>query len=228
MELKNKVVLITGSSRGIGKEAVKEFTKQGSKIIITYNTNKKDAEKTLQECAKITECMLVKLNVADSSSVSKAVEKIIDKFGSIDVLINNAGIVVIKNLVEQTEKEIEDQINVNLKGLINMTKNILLQMEKQKEGVIINIASVYGKVGEDEVAPYCATKFGVRGFTKAMAKEYCNNKIRFYNVNPSLTATPMTGFQGIPPKKVAEVIVNAAKESLGKDSGGDIDVDDYI
>ncbi len=228
MELKNKVILITGSSKGIGKETAMGFAKQGSKVVITYNTQKKDAEKVLLECEKIAECMLVKLNVVDTISRNNAIEKIIDKFGAIDILVNNAGVLVIKNLIEQSEKDIENQIDVNLKGLINMTRKVLPYMQGQEEGIIINIASVYGKTGEEEVAPYCATKFGVRGFTEAMAKEHDKNKIRFYTINPNLTSTPMTNFRGVDPKKVVGVIIDTAKENLEKDSGEDIDVDDYI
>ena len=226
MELKNKVVLITGSSIGIGKETALAFAKEGSKIIITYNTNKEEAEKTFKECKKLTECSLFHLDVTKTDSIKNVVKNVIDKFGSIDILINNAGIIVFKNFMEQSENEVENQININLIGLMNMTK-IAIPYMKEDEGIIINISSDAGKVGYGEIVPYCASKFGVRGFTKALALELPDN-IKTYVVNPGLTATQMTNFQGIPPKKVADIIVDTAKENLNKKSGDDIDIEDYL
>lgn len=226
MELKNKVVLITGSSIGIGKETALAFAKEGSKIIITYNTNKKEAEKTLKECKKLTECLLFHLYVTKTDSIKKVVKNTIDKFGAIDILINNAGVLVWKNFIEQSENEVENQINVNLIGLMNVTK-IAIPYMKEDEGMIINISSAAGKVGYGEIAPYCASKFGVRGFTKALALELPEN-IKTYVVNPGLTATQMTNFQGIHPKKVADVIVDTAKENLDKKSRDDIDIENYL
>lgn len=226
MELKNKVVLITGSSIGIGKETALAFAKEGSKIIITYNTNKKEAEKTLKECKKLTECSLFHLDVTKTDSIKNVVKNVIDKFGSIDILINNAGVIVFKNFMEQNEKEVENQININLIGLMNMTK-IAIPYMKEDERIIINISSDAGKVGYGEIVPYCASKFGVRGFTKALALELPDN-IKTYVVNPGLTATQMTNFQGIHPKKVADIIVDTAKENLNKKSGDDIDIEDYL
>ena len=99
MELKNKVVLITGSSIGIGKETALAFAKEGSKIVITYNTNKKEAEKTLKECKKPTECLLFHLDVTKTDSIKKVVKNTIDKFDAIDILITNAGVIVWKNFI---------------------------------------------------------------------------------------------------------------------------------
>ena len=226
MELKNKIVLITGSSIGIGRETALAFAKEGSKIIITYNTNKEEAEKTLKECKKLTECLLFNLDVTKTDSIKNVVKNVIDKFGSIDILINNAGIIVFKNFMEQSENEVENQININLIGLMNMTK-IAIPYMKEDEGIIINISSDAGKVGYGEIVPYCASKFGVRGFTKALALELPDN-IKTYVVNPGLTATQMTNFQGIPPKKVADIVVDTAKENLNKKSGDDIDIEDYL
>lgn len=226
MELKNKVVLITGSSIGIGKETALAFAKEGSKIVITYNTNKKEAEKTLKECKKLTECLLFHLDVTKTDSIKKVVKNIIDKFGALDILINNAGVIVWKNLMEQSENEIENQINTNLIGLMNVTRIVIPYM-KEDEGIIINISSTAGKEGYNELVPYCASKFGVRGFTKALALELPEN-IRTYIVNPGITATQMTNFQGTHPKKVADIIVDATKENLDKKSGDDIDIEDYL
>ena len=227
MNLKDKIVLITGSSQGIGKETAIQFAKERAKVIIIYNTNKKKGEETLKECKKLTDCLIIQLNITDLNSIKDCVEKVIDKFGAIDILINNAGVVVWKNFAEQSEKEIENQIDTNLTGLIKMTRAVLPYMKGQNEGIIINISSMAGKEAYEEITVYCATKFGVRVFTQSLAKELPKG-IRVYCINPGMTATQMTNYQGMPPKKVAEVIVKIAKEVLGKKSGEDIDVENYL
>lgn len=223
MELKDKVVLVTGSSQGIGKETVLEFAKRGAKVIVTYNKNKKKAEEVLQECEKFNESLLIELNVKDKESIKNCVEKTIDKFGAIDILVNNSGVIEWKHFSEQNNNEIENQIETNLTGLIKMTKKVLPYFQGQNEGIIINISSGAGKEAYEDLTVYCATKFGVRGFTQALAKELPKG-IKVFNVNPGMTATQMTNYEGIPPKKVAELIVKTAKGEMKIPSGGDVDV----
>ncbi len=227
MELKDKVVLITGSSSGIGKETAILCAKKGAKVVVTYLTGKKDGEGVLRECKKHGDAMLVRLDVASESSIKNAVSAVLKKFGRIDALDNNAGIITWEYFRKQKPKDIEQQVNVNLTGLMKMTLAALPVLEKQDEAVIINIASGAGKAGHATLVPYCATKFGVRGFTQALAMELPPN-IRAYAVNPGTTATAMTGFRGVPPAKVANVVVKAIEESLGKNSGDDVDVWDYL
>jgi 3-oxoacyl-[acyl-carrier protein] reductase len=227
MELKDRIVLITGSSDGIGYETALLFAKEGAKVVVTYNSQKPKAEEVFNECKKLNESLLVQLDVTDDNSIKDCVEKVVDEFGAIDILVNNSGVVVWKDLVEQSSEEIESQIDVNVKGLIKMTKKVLPYFQGQNEGIVVNVGSGAGKEGFGEIAPYCATKFAVRGFTKAIAEEFDKNRIKFYCVNPGMTSTKMTGYRGVPPKEVAEVILNAAKENLGKKSGDDIDVWEY-
>jgi len=227
MELKEKVILITGSSDGIGAEAAKLFAKQGAHVIITYNKQRKKAEKVYDECDKYWEAMLVPLDVSDEKSIEKAVEDVIDKYGAIDILVNNAGIAFWKEFVEQTNEMIDMQIDVNLKGLLKMTKSVLPYMQAQGEGLIINIGSGAGKTGIHDLTTYCATKFGVRGFSKALSKELSED-LRVYVFNPGMTSTRMTNYQGDNPKDVAKLLVETAKESLGKTSGEDVDVWEYL
>ena len=228
MEIKDKVVLVTGSGTGIGKETVLEFAKEKAKVIITYNNHKKEAEKAFKEIKKLGECLLIKLDVADTNSIKKCVEETIDKYGAIDILVNNAGVLVEKSLLEQSFEEIKFGLDVNLLGLINITKVVLPYMQEE-EGIVINIASIAGKrVKWPKTSIYSASKFGVRGFTQGMAKEYEKSNIRFYAVNPDLTATAMTDFEGVHPNKVAKIIVRTAKEDLGKKSGDDVDTKDYL
>ena len=230
MELRDRVVLVTGSSQGIGKETALEFAKQGANVIITYNSNKKQAEEVFKECNKLNEAFLVYLDVRNRDSIADCIEKAIDNFGAIDILVNNVGIAVWKKFLEQSKEEIDSQIEVNIKGVINMTKEILPYFKAQNEGKVINIGSGAGKTGIEGWSVYSSTKFAVRGLTQALSDEISSNNpdIRFYAVNPGMTSTKMTGFKGISPKKVSEVIVNTAKENLNKYSGEDIDVGDFM
>ncbi|MBI4116150.1 SDR family oxidoreductase [Candidatus Pacearchaeota archaeon] len=227
MDLKDKVVLITGSSQGIGKETALLFAKQGANVVVTYNKNKKGGEDVFKECKKIKGALLANLDVTNDESIKNCVEKTIDKFGAIDTLVNNAGVLFNKDFVEQNANEIELQIDTNVKGLIKMTKAVLPYMQGQNSGIIINIASAAGKNAYAGLSAYCATKFAVRGFTQALAKELPKG-IKIYSVNPGLTATKMTNFQGVNPKKVAEVILKAAEEKINVESGGDVDVWKYV
>ncbi|MBS3781484.1 MAG: SDR family oxidoreductase [Candidatus Thermoplasmatota archaeon] len=223
MQLEDSVALVTGSSSGIGKETAIKFAEEGSKVVVTYNRGKERGEEVVEKCRKNSEAILVHLDVTDKDSVSDAVEAIIDKFGRIDLLINNAGISISGLLDEQSFKDIEKQLDVNLKGLIQTTKIVLPYLKKGERGMIINIASGLGKSGSSEVSIYCATKFGVRGLTQSIAEEL-SPEIGVYVVNPGMTATPMTDYKGEDPKNVAEVIMKTAREELGKRPGEDVDV----
>ena len=222
MELKNKIVFITGSSDGIGKEAAISFAKEGSKIIITYNGNKKGGEDVLNECKKHTEAILLHLDVTDNESIKKCVEDLMKKFGEIDILVNNAGIVSRKNFLEQDKNEIDSQIDVNLKGLMKVTHEVLPHLLKKKGGMILNLASGAAKNGFPGLVTYCASKFGVRGFTRALAKEL-PERIKIYSINPGRIATKISDFDGTPIKDLVSVIIKTAKEELNVESGGDVD-----
>lgn len=226
MNLKDKVVLITGSSQGIGRETALAFAKEGANVIITYNTSKKKGEEVFEECKKLGKCILLNLNVKDNDSIKNCVEKVVDEFGAIDILVNNSGVLVWKSLIEQSDDEINSQIDTNIKGLIMMTKRVLPFLKGQNEGTIINIASVLSKFGMANSSVYCATKFGVRGFTEALAKELPDG-IKAFAINPNLTSTNMTNYEGMPPKKVAEVIVRCVKDEIKVNSGSYVDVEDY-
>ncbi|MEK6800497.1 MAG: SDR family oxidoreductase, partial [Nanoarchaeota archaeon] len=214
-------VFVTGSSTGIGRETAIEFSKSGAKIVISFLKNKKSGEDVLKECQKNSEAMLVQMDVLSTESVENAIKEALRKFGGIDVLINNAGILIGKMFKEQSLEELEKQIDINLKGLIKVTKLSFPYLERNEEAVIVNVSSMSGKYTHARHTAYGASKFGVRGFTKALADELPKN-IRIYCVNPNLTATPMTNLRGENPKKVAEIILKTAKEELGKKSGEDI------
>ena len=218
MELEDKVVLITGSSDGIGKETAIAFSKKGSKVIITYNKNEQGAEEVAKEC----NAKFFHLNVLDDVSIERLVEEVKKEFGKIDVLVNNAGVIVKKFLEEHETREIDEQVETNLTGLIKMTRTFLPVINK--DGVIINISSGAGKTGYAGLSVYCATKFGVRGFTQSLAGEISQ---KVYSVNPGITATKMTNYMGTPPKRVADIIVETAQGKLSNISGSDVDVWKY-
>ncbi len=227
MDLRGRVVLVTGASSGIGREAAIKFAQKGCRIILTYNKGDKQGREVLLKCREYGEAVLSHLDVREDSSIENVVKEVIEGFGRIDILVNNAGVIRWKNFIEQTAGDIEEQINVNLTGLIKVTRAFLPHFLRQKEGVIINIASLSGKQGFEELTVYCGTKFGVRGFTQALSKELPAG-VRIYCVNPGMTATRMTDYVGVDPKKVADVIVSTAEERLGKGPGDDVDVWDYV
>ena len=222
--LKNKVVLITGSSIGIGRDTSFKFAKEGAKVVVTYYKDRKEGEEVAKKCTAIgaSDILLVYLNIMDNKSIKDCVRKIIEKFDRIDILINNAGVVVWKSLNEQSYDEIENQIRTNLEGLIKMTKECLPFVKE----AIVNISSGAGQSGFADLSVYCVTKFGVRGFTQSMIEELPHLKI--ISINPGETATRMTNFQCIAPERVAEVVLQTVKGNIKPNSEGDVDVWDYV
>ena len=218
--LAGKVVVITGASNGIGRETAILFAKEGCKLAITYHKDEKEAKETAKKCVELGSLgvLVVKLDVREYNSIKSAVKQIISKYAEIDVLINNAGVIDWKPFDEQSIGSIQNQVRTNLEGLIMMTRECYSFIKE----TIINISSGAGKQGFGDLTTYCATKFGVRGFTQAMADGY--PKLRIYSVNPGMTATRMTDYKGVPASGVASVIVNTAKGKYNVQSGGDVDV----
>jgi uncharacterized protein len=227
MDVKDKVVLVTGSSSGIGKETAIRFAQKGCSVVITYNKGKENGEHVLKECEKYAPCMLIHLDVTDDNSIGGAVKKVLEKWGRLDILVNNAGTVVGNLLMGQSIKDIEEQIKVDLLGCMKVTKAFLPQFYQQQSGLIINIGSGAGKKGRSGLTVYCAAKFGLQGFTQALAKEL-PPQIRVYCVNPRITATRVTNYEGTDPAEVAEIILLTAEEKFEKESGDDIDVHDFL
>jgi len=158
----------------------------------------------------------------DDASIDSCVRMVVATFGKIDVLVNNAGRLTWARLRDQTNDDIQNQVRTNLEGPIKMTLACLPHITE----TIINIGSIAGKNGIEELTVCCATKFGLRGFTQALAKE--EPSINIYSVNPDYIATRMTDFVGRPPEEVAEVVVRAAKGDYAVPSGSDIDVWDLF
>ena len=218
--LAGKIVFITGASRGIGAETALGFAKEGCNIVITFLGEIGSAEKVQKQClvegAKKVE--IVQLDVKNPQSIKNATNQAVLAFGGIDILINNAGVIRWKKFEAQTDEDIEDQLHTNLEGLIKVTKQALPHVRD----TIINIASGAGSHPVVDLSVYCATKYGVKGFTQVLAKE--TPGLNIYTVSPTMTSTDMTDYHGMPPGKVAEVIVQTAKNGCGQESGADIKV----
>ena len=218
--MKAKVVLITGSARGIGEAIAYEFAREKATVVVTYYRDRKRAEQTHRKCTALgsADGLLVELNVMSEESIRRCVDAVVAAFGRIDILVNNAGTLTWTYLRNQSYDDIKNQVRTNLEGAIMMTKACLPHVTE----TIINIGSIAGMNGLEELTVCCATKFGLRGFTQALAKEVPT--INVYSVNPDYIATRMTDFVGRSPEEVARVVVGAAKGVYAVPSGSDINV----
>lgn len=179
-----KTVLITGCSSGFGKLAAKLFNKNGWNVIATMRSPEKETE-----LIELNDVLVVKLDVSDKQSISEAVSKGIEKFGRIDVLVNNAGVSGMGVFEQWDEEKINAMFNTNVFGLMNVTKEILPVMRKQNEGVIINISSMAGLFGSPFSVVYSAAKFAVEGLTEALALEYAPFNIKVKSIAPGAYET---------------------------------------
>ncbi len=188
-----KVVLVTGGSRGIGREVAEVYAENGYDVVINYVSDKTDVEGIKKEFEeKGVKCLLVKADVSKAEDVNNMVEEAIAEFGKIDVLVNNAGITRDTLLMRMSEEDFDKVIEINLKGTYLVTKAVTKYMMKKRQGSIINLASVVGVVGNAGQCNYSASKAGVIGFTKSVAKELASRNIRANAVAPGFIATDMT------------------------------------
>lgn len=211
MDLESKIVLITGSSKGIGESIAYAFSKEKCRVVVTYNSDSEAAEKVGNKCKEngAADFLVLNLNILDNESIKNLVYEIEEKWGHIDILVNNAGVISWEKFEGEKFEDIEKQVRTNLEGLIKMTSASLSHL---KEG-IINIASRAGHIPYAGRATYSATKFGVIGFTKSLALEYPDFKI--FSVSPGATKTEMWNFEsGVDPEKLADLIVKAWKGEI--------------
>jgi 3-oxoacyl-[acyl-carrier protein] reductase len=191
-DMKNKVVLVTGSGRGIGFGIAKKFAQMQAKTVI-LDINQEIVDNAVNELKKENyDVYGYTLDVTNSDLVASVFKEINKDLGSLDVLINNAGITKDNLLMRMKESEWDAVINVNLKGTYNCTQKICRYMMKQKSGVIINIASVIGIMGNAGQANYAASKGGIIAFTKSTAKELASRNIRANAIAPGFIETDMT------------------------------------
>ena len=187
-----KVALITGGTRGIGKAIAKIFSDNGYNLVINYVSEKTDLKKLEDDLKNDNEILFVRANVGEFDSAEKAEKEAIEKFGKIDVLVNNAGITRDNLIMRMKEEEFDQVINTNLKGTFNVTKSVVPYMMKKRSGRIVNISSVVGVSGNAGQCNYAASKAGIIGFTKSLAKELASRNILANAVAPGFIDTDMT------------------------------------
>ena len=191
--LDNKTALITGATRGIGKGIAQVFAKQGANVAFTYNSSVEAAEKLEKELESLgVKAKGYKSNAAKFNQAQDLVANVLKEFGTIDVLINNAGITKDNLLMRISEEDFDKVIEVNLKSVFNLTKAIIRPMMKQRKGSIINMSSVVGLKGNAGQANYAASKAGILGFTKSVALELGSRNIRCNTIAPGFIETEMT------------------------------------
>ena len=188
----NKVVVVTGGSRGIGAQIVKTLANENYKVILNYNNSKEQAEKIQQELLEQgKEIEIIKADVSKKEEAKKLIQFALNKFNKIDVLINNAGISQEGLFTDVTEEEWQKIMNINLNSVFYCTQQALKYMIQEQQGCIINISSIWGETGASCEVAYSATKAAINGMTKALAKEVGPSNIRVNAIAPGIIDTDM-------------------------------------
>lgn len=212
--LQDKVVLITGASRGIGKSIAQQCINQGAKVAFTYLSSEEKANALVAELtANGGEAKGFKSNAADFNAAQELVESVVTEFGTVDILVNNAGITRDTLLMRMSEEQWDEVIDTNLKSVFNLTKAVQRPMLKARKGSIINMSSVVGVSGNAGQANYAASKAGMIGFTKSIAQELGSRSIRCNAIAPGFIETEMTA-------SLDEKVVNEWRNSIPLKRGG--------
>ncbi len=242
MKLEGKSAIVTGASRGIGREIALELARQGANVAVNYSGSEAKANETVEEIKALgRDAFAVKADVSDSEAVTAMMKETIERFGSIDILVNNAGITRDNLLMRMKEEEWDEVISINLKGVFLCTKAATRQMMKQRSGRIINVSSIVGVSGNPGQANYVAAKAGVIGLTKTSAKELATRGITVNAIAPGFISTDMTDklneevkeqmLSGIPlgrlgePSDIAKVALFLASEDSRYMTGQTLHVD---
>ena len=204
MKLENKVALVTGAARGIGKAIAKALAAEGAVVIVNYNGSAQRAGETVKEIEEAGgKALAIRCNVADFTACKDMIDGIIKEQGRLDILVNNAGITRDGLLMKMSEEDFDSVMDTNLKGAFNCIRHVARQMIKQKSGRIISISSVSGVLGNAGQANYSASKAGIIGLTKATAREVASRGITVNAIAPGFITTDMT-----------EVLSEAVKTSV--------------
>lgn len=206
--LTEKIALVTGASRGIGKAIAMELAERGATVIVNYSGSEEKAQQTVSEIKKNGgEAVAVKCDVADFAACEKLAKDVIGRYGRLDILVNNAGITRDGLIMKMSEQDFDSVIDTNLKGTYNMIRHFSRWFLKQKSGRIINIASVSGVIGNAGQANYSASKAGVIGLTRAVARELSGRGICINAVAPGFIDTDMTRQMSEDAKKGIEAMI---------------------
>ena len=192
VRFKDKIVMVTGSTRGIGKDIAQSFAKEGATVLILGRSEASAAQIAQELVAKGQKAEGMAFDVTNLANITENVQKIIDKYKRVDILINNAGITKDNLLFRMNENDWDEVMTINLKGVFNCTKVILKPMLKAKYGRIINISSIIGIIGNVGQANYAASKAGIIGFTKSIALEIATRGITVNAIAPGYIETDMT------------------------------------
>lgn len=195
MKLVGKVAVVTGASRGIGRGIAKELAKEGAYVVINYRENDVAAESLLEEIKGegLSGCTY-KCDVSDYKSTNCMIESILERVGKIDILVNNAGISSIGLFMDNNEEDFEEIMNTNFKSVFNTSRSIVDHMISRKQGVIINISSIWGNVGASCEVLYSASKGAINSFTRALGKELGPSNIRVNAISPGVIETEMNSW----------------------------------
>ncbi|MCM3652677.1 3-oxoacyl-[acyl-carrier-protein] reductase [Metabacillus litoralis] len=215
--LGNKVALVTGGSRGIGRAIALDLAKNGASVAVNFAGSEAKANEVVDEIkANGGNAFAIKADVSNGDEVQQMIKEVISQFGRLDILVNNAGITRDNLLMRMKDAEWDDVINTNLKGVFLCTKGVTRQMMKQRSGRIINIASVVGVSGNAGQANYVAAKAGVIGLTKTTAKELASRNITVNAVAPGFITTDMT--DELPEDVKTEMLKQIPLAKLGEPS----------
>ena len=189
----NKVALVTGGSRGIGRAIAQELGKRGAQVVLSYAGNEAAATETVKAIVDAGgKAKAIRFDVCDSEACSAAIEEVIKDFGRLDVLVNNAGVAIDGLLMRFKDADWDKTIDTNLKGAFMLMRAVARPMMKQKGGAIVNVSSIVGEMGNAGQAAYAASKAGLLGLTKSVARELASRNIRVNAVTPGFITTDMT------------------------------------